>query len=188
MLVHGMGACHETWNKLLRELDTNRYTAYAIDLLGFGDSDKPAPAQESEQLGHLYNYDTWSSQIGAFVEQVRDSTQVECLPGRLAVSFAMFKRISIAAGSTDWEPRPPCPLPPSPHQMGKQPRSSVPLFLLLQCLCAGGVRSSCACGQLSGRAGSVAGGSCCSRHDARPHAAGLLNEVSSWRSSENGGN
>lgn len=24
VLIHGMGACHEHWNKLLAELDTNR--------------------------------------------------------------------------------------------------------------------------------------------------------------------
>lgn len=71
VLVHGMGACHEHFNKLLAELDTNQYTAYALDLLGFGDSDKPSPQQESEPRGHLYNYDTWSQQVQDFVEQVR---------------------------------------------------------------------------------------------------------------------
>jgi len=70
VLIHGMGACHEHWNKLLAELDTNRYTGYALDLLGFGDSDKPLPAVESEPRGHLYNYNTWSRQIQDFVEQV----------------------------------------------------------------------------------------------------------------------
>lgn len=108
-----MGACHETWNKLLRELDTNRYTAYAIDLLGFGDSDKPVPAQESEPRGHLYNYDTWSSQIRAFVVQVRDSKRVECLSMHLVLCFAMFKGISVPTGSTGLEPCPLCPLPPT---------------------------------------------------------------------------
>lgn len=71
VLVHGMGACHEHYNKLLAELDTRQYTAYAVDLLGFGDSDKPRPSLEAEPRGHLYNYDTWSQQIQDFVAQVR---------------------------------------------------------------------------------------------------------------------
>lgn len=70
VLVHGMGACHEHWNKLLGELDTNHYTAYALDLLGFGDSDKPVPQLESVERGHLYSYNTWSQQIRDFVDQV----------------------------------------------------------------------------------------------------------------------
>jgi alpha-beta hydrolase superfamily lysophospholipase len=71
VLIHGMGACHEHWEKLCGELDVNRYTAYAVDLLGFGDSDKPMPLLEAEgPRGHLYSYDTWSTQIHDFVEQV----------------------------------------------------------------------------------------------------------------------
>jgi alpha-beta hydrolase superfamily lysophospholipase len=67
-----MGACHEHWNKFLAELDTNRYTAYALDLLGFGDSDKPVPSLEAGPREHLYNFDTWSLQIQDFVDQVRE--------------------------------------------------------------------------------------------------------------------
>lgn len=72
VLVHGMGACHEHFNKLLDELDGNRYTAYALDLLGFGDSDKPCPSDEASQQarGHLYNYNTWAQQLEDFVQQV----------------------------------------------------------------------------------------------------------------------
>lgn len=73
VLVHGMGACHEHFNKLLAEVDTRQYTAYALDLLGFGDSDKPRPSLEAGPRGHLYNYDTWSQQIQDFVEEVRVS-------------------------------------------------------------------------------------------------------------------
>lgn len=35
VLVHGMGACHEHWNKLIPEL-RSQYRVYALDLLGFG--------------------------------------------------------------------------------------------------------------------------------------------------------
>jgi pimeloyl-ACP methyl ester carboxylesterase len=99
VLVHGMGACHEHFAKLLAELDGNRwggecpeegcqraarsmvaththhtcpplhdirYTAYGLDLLGFGASDKPLPEAE-----HTYSYETWSCQVADFVQQVR---------------------------------------------------------------------------------------------------------------------
>lgn len=33
VLVHGMGACHEHWNKLIPEMGP-QYVVYAIDLLG----------------------------------------------------------------------------------------------------------------------------------------------------------
>jgi alpha-beta hydrolase superfamily lysophospholipase len=65
-----MGACREHYTKLLAELDTRQYTAYALDLLGFGDSDKPRPSLEAGPRGHMYNYDTWSQQIQDFVSEV----------------------------------------------------------------------------------------------------------------------
>lgn len=69
LLVHGMGACHEHWNKLIPELSP-QYTVYAMDLLGFGDSDKPQPSALVGPRGHFYNYDTWSQQIHDFVNEV----------------------------------------------------------------------------------------------------------------------
>lgn len=36
LLIHGMGACHEHWNKLIPELSP-QYKVYAMDLLGFGE-------------------------------------------------------------------------------------------------------------------------------------------------------
>eukprot|EP00775_Hariotina_reticulata_P007448 gene7448-7658_t len=60
-----MGACHDHWKKFIAELGT-QYTAYAFDLLGFGDSDKPAHPPHK----HLYDYDTWSQQTQDFINQV----------------------------------------------------------------------------------------------------------------------
>lgn len=84
VLVHAFGTCRSSWAKLLHELDGTRYTAYAIDLLGFGDSDAPvgdevlsAPPgssstgrSSSTDLGHLYSVETWASQLRDFVEDV----------------------------------------------------------------------------------------------------------------------
>ncbi|KAF6254244.1 Alpha/Beta hydrolase protein [Scenedesmus sp. NREL 46B-D3] len=64
-----MGACHEHWNKLIPELN-GQYTVYAMDLLGFGDSDKPLASKLVGPRGHFYNYDTWSLQIRDFVNEV----------------------------------------------------------------------------------------------------------------------
>jgi len=64
ILVHGFGASLGHWRKNMPELaKTNR--VYAIDLLGFGGSAKPAPTQE---LG--YTFETWSQQLTDFCREV----------------------------------------------------------------------------------------------------------------------
>ena len=41
LLIHGMAFSHEVWNKTIKEVSKS-FTVYAIDLPGFGCSDKPA--------------------------------------------------------------------------------------------------------------------------------------------------
>ncbi|MEP7135671.1 MAG: alpha/beta hydrolase [Chloroflexota bacterium] len=41
ILVHGLAASLHDWDELIPELTTNGYSAYALDILGHGDSPKP---------------------------------------------------------------------------------------------------------------------------------------------------
>ncbi|KAL4424712.1 hypothetical protein ABPG77_000055 [Micractinium sp. CCAP 211/92] len=67
LCVHGFGAsaCH--WRKNLPELGQS-CRAYAIDLLGYGYSDKPDPRQQP--VSSIYNFHTWSRQLRAFTREV----------------------------------------------------------------------------------------------------------------------
>ncbi|XP_010063750.2 pheophytinase, chloroplastic [Eucalyptus grandis] len=61
LLVHGFGASIPHWRRNISTLAQN-YTVYAIDLLGFGASDKPA--------GFRYTMETWAQLILDFLEDV----------------------------------------------------------------------------------------------------------------------
>lgn len=61
LLVHGFGASVAHWRRNIATLAQN-YRVYAIDLLGFGASDKPE--------GFAYNMETWAELILDFVNQV----------------------------------------------------------------------------------------------------------------------
>ncbi|XP_027365223.1 pheophytinase, chloroplastic isoform X2 [Abrus precatorius] len=61
LLVHGFGASILHWRRNVRTLAQN-YTVYAIDLLGFGASDKPP--------GFQYNMETWAQLILDFLNEV----------------------------------------------------------------------------------------------------------------------
>ncbi len=41
ILIHGIAASHHDWDEVISELSRNGYAAYALDLLGHGDSPKP---------------------------------------------------------------------------------------------------------------------------------------------------
>ncbi|NJN31983.1 MAG: alpha/beta fold hydrolase [Synechococcales cyanobacterium RM1_1_8] len=60
LLIHGFGASTNHWKKNIAELQSN-FEVWAIDLLGFGQSDK-AKANYSGRF--------WSQQIADFIEQV----------------------------------------------------------------------------------------------------------------------
>ncbi|CAL4900834.1 unnamed protein product [Urochloa decumbens] len=61
LLVHGFGASVAHWRRNIRVLSES-YTVYAIDLLGFGASDKPP--------GFSYTMETWAELILDFLEEV----------------------------------------------------------------------------------------------------------------------
>ncbi|XP_009792199.1 uncharacterized protein LOC107824051 [Nicotiana tabacum] len=61
LLVHGFGASVAHWRRNIATLAQN-YTVYAIDLLGFGASDKPA--------GFQYNMESWAQLILDFANEI----------------------------------------------------------------------------------------------------------------------
>ncbi|XP_062181401.1 pheophytinase, chloroplastic [Phragmites australis] len=61
LLVHGFGASVAHWRRNIGVLSES-YTVYAIDLLGFGASDKPP--------GFAYTMETWAQLILDFLEEV----------------------------------------------------------------------------------------------------------------------
>lgn len=64
ILVHGFGASWGHWRKVIPRL-AQSCRVYAIDLLGFGGSDKPTPGDPVP-----YTFETWGEQIGAFCQDI----------------------------------------------------------------------------------------------------------------------
>jgi pimeloyl-ACP methyl ester carboxylesterase len=64
LLIHGFGASSIHWRKNMPAL-AHACRVYAIDLLGYGKSAKPAPGQPLD-----YTFETWGQQIADFCEQV----------------------------------------------------------------------------------------------------------------------
>jgi pimeloyl-ACP methyl ester carboxylesterase len=64
LLIHGFGACIGHWRKNIPVLSAAGYKVFAIDLLGFGDSDK-APVDYSLQLWERLIIDFWQDHIGS---------------------------------------------------------------------------------------------------------------------------
>ncbi|NJL00964.1 MAG: alpha/beta fold hydrolase [Spirulinaceae cyanobacterium RM2_2_10] len=63
VLIHGFGASWGHWRKNIPVLG-QAARCYALDLLGFGGSAKPAPQPD------LYSFATWAAQIEAFCHEV----------------------------------------------------------------------------------------------------------------------
>lgn len=70
VLVHGFGASWQHWRKNIPELATIG-RVYAIDLIGFGGSAKPAPGQPLN-----YTFETWGQQIVDFCREVVGSPAI----------------------------------------------------------------------------------------------------------------
>ncbi|KAJ3684074.1 hypothetical protein LUZ61_013238 [Rhynchospora tenuis] len=75
VLIHGFGANSDHWRKNIPFLATSN-RVYAIDLIGYGYSDKPNPR---ELGGNFYTFDTWADQLNSFCsEVVRDCAFFIC--------------------------------------------------------------------------------------------------------------
>ena len=68
VLVHGFGASWGHWRKNLPVLGES-CRCYAIDLIGFGGSEKPEPGTEIE-----YTFATWGEQLADFCREVVGSS------------------------------------------------------------------------------------------------------------------
>ncbi|KAL9162302.1 hypothetical protein ABFS82_07G081000 [Erythranthe guttata] len=73
VLVHGFGANSDHWRKNLPVLGES-HRVYAIDLIGYGYSDKPKP-QDLEQ-DYFYTFETWGSQLNDFCMEIVKDEQV----------------------------------------------------------------------------------------------------------------
>ena len=70
VLIHGFGACKEHWRQTIPALSTH-HRILAVDLIGFGDSEKPPSRlrSEPENGGWQYGIDSWADQVVALIEQ-----------------------------------------------------------------------------------------------------------------------
>lgn len=102
LLVHGFGASIPHWRNNIKVIAQNR-DVYAIDLLGFGDSDKP--------IGYQYTMEKWAELILDFVDQIVKEPTV--LIGNSVGSLACV----IAAAS----------------ESSSSPKSSIKGLVLLNC-------------------------------------------------------
>ncbi len=91
LCIHGFGASSDHWRKNLPAYGQH-YRAFALDLIGFGLSDKPAPN------AHLpYTFETWSQQVIDFCQEVIGQ------PAYLvANSIGCVVAMQAAVDSPDW--------------------------------------------------------------------------------------
>jgi pimeloyl-ACP methyl ester carboxylesterase len=70
LLIHGFGASVGHWRKNMTVLAEN-CRCYAIDLIGFGSSDKPTPSAEIE-----YTFETWGELVVDFCREIIGSPTI----------------------------------------------------------------------------------------------------------------
>ena len=72
LLIHGFGACKEHW-RFNQAAIGNTSPCYAIDLIGFGESDQPISRLANEKEvndSFIYCFDNWSGQIEGFCKEI----------------------------------------------------------------------------------------------------------------------
>jgi pimeloyl-ACP methyl ester carboxylesterase len=72
VLVHGFGACKEHWRHTVGALQS-QHNVYALDLIGFGDSNKPRSRLKDEPADDdkawCYGIESWGHQVQDFITQ-----------------------------------------------------------------------------------------------------------------------
>lgn len=68
LCIHGFGGNSDQWRRNTPVLSENGFNSYAIDLLGYGYSEKPSPKLYG--VNEIYNFDTWTNQTIQFIEEV----------------------------------------------------------------------------------------------------------------------
>lgn len=58
IMIHGFGASSIHWRKNMPAIAAAGYEVYAIDLIGYGKSDKPTPGEPLD-----YTFETWGAQV-----------------------------------------------------------------------------------------------------------------------------
>ncbi len=88
ILIHGLAASHHDWDDFVPELTVNGYAAYALDLLGHGDSPKPD--------SRAYQMDWVFEQFAAWMKSLRLTEPAilvgHSLGGHVALEYA--RRVS----------------------------------------------------------------------------------------------
>ncbi|XP_050219792.1 pheophytinase, chloroplastic-like [Mercurialis annua] len=91
VLVHGFGANSDHWRKNIPVL-AKSHRVYAIDLIGYGYSDKPDPREFG--VNTFYTFDTWGTQLNDFcVDVIKDGAFFICnsIGGMVGLQAAVMK-------------------------------------------------------------------------------------------------
>ena len=91
LLIHGFGACVSHWRHTLGDLNPE-LDIYAIDLLGFGASDKPRSrlSGEPDEAGSVrYCFDLWADQVQAFLSEVVPAGPVQIIGNSIGALVAL---------------------------------------------------------------------------------------------------
>jgi pimeloyl-ACP methyl ester carboxylesterase len=96
VLVHGFGGSSGQWRASLDDLAASGRTVYAIDLLGFGASEKPQlPPYRRANLA--YSIELWAAQLQEFVDDV--VVAQDGAPGAIVVGNSIGSLTCVAAAA-----------------------------------------------------------------------------------------
>jgi len=91
LLIHGFGACVAHWRHTIGDLNPG-LDIYALDLLGFGASDKPRSQLSGEpvEAGSVrYCFDLWADQVQAFLAEVVPTGPVQLVGNSIGALVAL---------------------------------------------------------------------------------------------------
>ncbi len=90
LLIHGWASSWRMWTRSMSRLAEAGYQAWAVDLIGFGQSDKPADG--------WYSLDRYSHTLSAFCEQMgldRPAVVGHSMGGTIALDLAVRRRTRV---------------------------------------------------------------------------------------------